>query len=213
MQGELFELSGAATQAAVTNAQEGWLHRFKVTLRLDHLFMIGISALVLYVLVFSFGVEKGKQFALRELRAERARREQIIRALVPPKSDEEPVTKAVFVPSPASKKSVSPGETQKKKSQPATSEIEKQLSSPSTLGKYTIQLITFTSKPRALEEIKRLKGLGYQAYLIPSKKFFQVCVDAFQNMKEAEERLSALREKGFASSDAYIRPLKGHVLA
>lgn len=191
MQAELFEMSGPVVEAArITRPSSSWMDQFKVTLRVDHLLIGGILALVLYVLVFSFGVEKGKRYAMAELKAEKVKQEQISKELIELKSPTLVETHASkpAPPSPTPALTASPA--------PLTEQ-------------YTIQLITFKSRKRAEQEVERLKKLGYRSFIIPQGKFFQVCTDAFQNMGEAREKLMKLRSEGHASSDAYIRPLSG----
>ena len=192
MQAELFNMSGPVVDASkVSKPQSGWLDHIRVTLRLDHLLIVGISALVLYVLVFSFGVEKGKRYAIDEVRAERAKQEQISKELAQPE-----VRATLAVVSAPSEEKVSVPEDEKRREGPAG-------------GHYTIQLIAFTSQRLAEKKVEDLKKKGYQGFIIPRGKFFQVCADAFQNMDEAREKLIQLRAEGFAAADAYIRPLSG----
>jgi len=191
MQGELFKMSGPVTEASQLSAgQANWLERFRVTLRFDHLSIFGVSALVFYVLVFSFGVENGKRIALRELQAEQEKKESLLREL---RSAETPAPKETLPP-----EVVPPPEAAEDSPLPA-------------VGKYTIQVITFLSQRRADEEVKKLKEKGYSSFIIPGGRFFQVCVDRFENMSEAREKLIQLRAGRLAPSDAFIRPLKGQI--
>lgn len=185
MQAELFEVAGSGFNASrVSRVQTSWLSQVQVTLRIDHLLIGGILALVLYVLIFSFGVEQGKRYASAQAHAEQAKL-----ALATETAVETPAAPPVQETAPA----------------------VPVLSTSPISGKYTIQLITFTSRPRAQEEVERLKKKGFQAFIIPQGKFFQVCAERFQSVKEAERKLTELRSEGFAPSDAYIRPLKGLV--
>lgn len=179
MQGELFGLNTTGSvldPSRPRTAQPSWLDRFHMTLRLDHLAILAISALVLYVLVFSFGVEKGKRIALKEIRSERLRQREMAQELL----------KAPLLA-------------------PETPSGEVRL------AKYTIQLITFNSRKRAEEEVKRLKEKGFSGFIIPAGKFFQVCVDSFERMIDAKDKLLKLRQSGYAPQDAYIRPLAGQI--
>ena len=191
MQGELFQIGGGVTRETLraSGPPAGWMDQFRVTLRVDHLLIAGIFALVLYVLVFSFGVEKGKRYAVREREAEKARQEVsqppepavASPALVTPPTPVQPETSAELAP-------------------------EK----PTVLnGQYTIQLITFTNRKQADQEVERLKSAGFQAFIIPSGRFFQVCAESFQTVSEAKEKLTHLRTQGMAQPDAYVRPFKG----
>lgn len=206
MQGELFKMSGPVADVdalKISKAPEGWMDRFRMTLRLDHLSIGAILALVLYVLVFSFGVEKGKRFALQEIEAERTKRERITQEISALAAPEIPV----FPPtaSPSSSLSVAAPST------PASPELKSvEVSGPLT-GHYTIQMITFAHRSRADLEVKRLKEKGFRAFVWPAGRFFQICIEAFNDMSEAREKLTRLKDEGFAPPDAYIRPLKGQV--
>ncbi|MBI4115209.1 MAG: SPOR domain-containing protein [Candidatus Omnitrophica bacterium] len=193
MQGELFEVTGPVVDASkFPSSQISWMDRFHITLRLDHIAVGAILALVLYVLVFSFGVEKGKRFALEEQAAKKRSEEEITKELAQKAQPDIISTAAV-----AHQKETS------------ISEIRETSVEPS--GRYAIQLITYTSKSRAEKETDKLTNLGYHAFILPggNGKFFQVCIDGFENMGEAKEKLIRLRRDGFAPDDAYIRPIKG----
>ncbi len=202
MQAELFEVSGPVVDASrVSKPSSGWLDQFRVTLRVDHLLIGAILALVLYVLVFSFGVEKGKRYAKAEIKAEKIKQEQIAQELIELKSPSAPFVVMAKNSSVEAKTAAS----EPKAATPAVSGS----SVTSINGNYTIQLITFKSRKRAEQEVERLKKLGFQGFIIPQGKFFQVCADAFKNLSEAREKLTKLRSEGHASADAYIRPLSG----
>ena len=206
MQAELFEMSGPVVDAArIAKPSSGWMDQFRVTLRVDHLLIGGILALVLYVLVFSFGVEKGKRYAMAELRAEKMKQEQISKELIELKPVPLPSLTPIETPGSKSKAAVPTPQAVPPSETPAST------ASPVAplKGQYTIQLITFKSRKRAEQEMERLKKLGYRSFIIPQGKFFQVCTDAFKNLGEAREKLIRLKSEGHASSDAYIRPLSG----
>ncbi len=199
MQGELFkDSSRPGIEYPKPSPAESWLNRFRITLRIDHLSVIAISALILYVLIFSFGVEKGKRMAFREQEAEQVRQKKIA-------EDLQEVQTETSIAEPAL---VSGQETSEpaEETMPVPAPTESGLSV--LTGKYTIQTITFTSRPKAEEEIKKLKAKGYRAFMIPSGKFFPVCVEAFETMSEAKEKLRELQSEGLAPDDAYVRPLK-----
>lgn len=201
MQGELFSVKTAGSisdSSRLNQAQPNWLDRFQFTLRLDHMAVAAISALVLYVLVFSFGVEKGKQMAAKEIRAERIKQRQIAQELLKSQAAAPavlPVVPRVHEPptAPVSAPSV-PAEPR-----------------AAFNAKYTIQVITFTSRTRAEEEVKKLKDKGFSGFIIPGGKFFQVCVDGFEKMSDAKAKLLQLKQDGFAPPDAYIRPFSGPI--
>lgn len=211
MQADLFQSSSPVMDASrIARSQSGWLDRFSLTLRLDHLSIAAISALVLYVLVFSFGVEKGKRFALQELEARKIREEQISKELAKQGSiNGAPTTeKKVFSAESAAVGAplIAPAS---KDSAPATENKTAEESTPEALskGRYTIQIITFKSKTLAEKEVEKLASKGHQGFVVQSGKFFQVCVDRFETTRDANQKLGMLRSEGFIPPDAYVRPL------
>ena len=201
MQGELFNLGGATTIVDASKPAESpvnWLDRFRVTLRLDHLSIVAIFALVLYVLVFSFGVEKGKRIALRELEAQKARQEVLTQELTQVKQVP-PVPVAI------------PKETKEIVAAPIPKAPELPASSIPLTGRFTIQVVTFNTKSRAEQEVKKLKDKGYQSFIISSKKAQMVCVELFEDAGLARQKLTQLKAEGFVPHDAYVRPMKGPV--
>ncbi len=80
MQSDLFEIPipSLSSQAAPKLA---FLERFRFSVRFDQALVGTIALIMIYVLVFSFGVEKGKRFALVELKAERLKRETMVEEL------------------------------------------------------------------------------------------------------------------------------------
>lgn len=205
MQGELFGASASSVPGNLSGAQSSWMDRFRVTLRLDHMAIVGILALVLYVLIFSFGVEKGKRFAIEELKAVQAKQEQINQELNLQKQEPQVVTPVVSL---ATAATTVPEVAREPQSNPLPAPSQAPL-----VGKYTIQLITFTSHTKAEKEVERLKEKGYQSFIISAGKFHQVCVNAFETATEAKQKLGELKSDGIASPDAYIRPFKSAVLA
>ena len=156
------------------------------------------------MLVFSFGVEKGKRFTIEEQVAQRRRDEDVAKQLT-----QKTQAEAILIATTANQKEPLNKVSGEKRKESSISEIEETSVAPS--GKYAIQLITFASKSRAGKETEKLKSLGFHAFILPggNGKFFQVCIDGFENMSEAKGKLTRLRKDGFAPDDAYIRPIKG----
>lgn len=213
MQGDLFGLPSTVPQPETSTQKLFFLERYRVTLRLDQILAGLIALIVVYVLIFSFGVEKGKRLGMAELRAERAKNERMMQELSAkvfstrysaddagdlPKTPrfEKAVNASVSQPTVATEKA-------------AMSEKGIAAGKPTTPqglgGKYTIQLITFTSQKAAEREMKRLMEKGYQTFVIPSGRFLQVCVSAFETRDKAVRALGELKAQEIAAHDAYIR--------
>lgn len=74
---------------------------------------------------------------------------------------------------------------------------------------FTIQLVTYRSETQAKREIEKLTQKGHEAFVIPSGKFFQVCVDRFEGKDQAFRKLLVLRTEGYHQiyHGAYVRPV------
>ncbi len=203
MQTDLFESTPTVTSPAVSGTPKvSFLERYRFTLRLDQAVAGVIGVVILFVFVFSFGVESGKKFAMAELKAERAKRErmaeefrvQVIaqggivydRPAAPPSSGESGKTEARA--------------ESKKEMESVTLQTGGRPS-----GHYTIQLVTYASKEAAERQIKTLAEKGFQGFIIPSGRFQQVCVNGFETLSTATETLRELRSQGLAPQDAYVR--------
>lgn len=218
MQSDLFEIPPPISVSQPPQ-KLAFLERSRISLRLDHFVLCVIVLMVFYVFIFSFGVEKGKRFAMAELKAERAKRQYVT----------EELTKRVFEARDASQMGMQPGkllsaaapasriassENSPKGAAEGTGMISNPPANPApektivvVPAKYTIQLITYTSSKPAGEKIKMLAEKGKKAFIIPSGKFKQVCVDGFQSKANATETLRQLQSEGIAPHDAYVRPM------
>lgn len=182
MQGDLFTGQPTLTQTDNKPQKNDFLDRHHLMIRLDQGIVGLISLLVLYVLVFSFGVEKGKRCAAEELRAERSKRERIMEEF---RGNMLASTQVIARPEPKAPLAMTDAGYPQ--------------------GKYAIQTVTVTSKATAEKEIKRLTDKGFQGFLIPSGKYLQVCVAGFETRAKASETLMKLKSEGLAPRDAYVR--------
>lgn len=76
---------------------------------------------------------------------------------------------------------------------------------------FTIQVITYVSERLAKEEVERLAQKGHKAFVVPSGKYFQVCLDLFEDKKGAIKKLNGLRKiESYKSAypGAYVKFLK-----
>ena len=222
MQSDLFGNHPHSAPANSTNPKKDFLERYRIQLRLDQAIVTLIALLVVYVLVFSFGVEKGKRFAVTELKAERAKREVLVRELqakIFEISQSQALSANSSAPNPAvsgthpPSKSVVNSQTESiresmedKNADAEETPVNGAVARPG--GKFTIQIITFTSQNAAEREIKRLTAKGHQAFVIPSGKYRQVCVDAFDTRQKANHALGELKARGIVPPDAYVRALQ-----
>jgi cell division septation protein DedD len=200
MQTELFDLPTPRTLTEDSTASKiSCLERNFITLRLDQTIGLALVLLVIYVLTFSWGVEKGKKSS-RESHGVRSASAAVLPSVVAPvavatvsrnlpvESVEASIPKEVLIP---------------------VAELPKPVAkvAPRPDGKFTIQHVTYMTQSAAEREIQKLAQRGYSSFVIPSGKHLQVCIAAFQSRQDASKILKQLRTQGLVSGDAYVRPM------
>ncbi len=197
----------AGNKTSSESAPVAFLERYRIPLRLDHVLFGVIGFVVLYAMVFSWGVEKGRQIVRSEWRAaEAAETAAAVAASL------EIVTPLVAETGPSSG---SEGEslllnTKVEPVSGATAAVSESVAEKTTakpVGKYTIQVITYKWQPAAERRAKELAQKGLTTYVIPSGQYFLVCVDSFDSKEKARLTLSQLKTQKFIPADAYIRPV------
>lgn len=85
-----------------------------------------------------------------------------------------------------------------------------EVETPVPTGRYTLQLITYTSRARAQEEVNELQENGFYAFIVPTEKHFQVCVHRFEKAADARKYLDELSRNGGLKRypGAFIRVVK-----
>ncbi|MFA5158963.1 MAG: SPOR domain-containing protein [Candidatus Omnitrophota bacterium] len=198
MQTELFDLPLPRTLSEEsTIPKTSFLEKTFVTLRLDQTIGLTLVLLVIYVLTFSWGVEKGKS----------SRDSQVIRSVpaevLSSETSQTVVASVVKTPSIAMMDKSAPKEVPIAVAE-APKPVAKVMKSD---GKYTIQHVTYITQSAADREIQKLTKMGYSSFVIPSGKHLQVCIAVFQSRQEASQLLKQLRGQGLVSGDAYVRPI------
>lgn len=196
MQTELFDLPSPRTLSeAPAVPKASFLEKKFVTLRLDQAIGLALVLLVFYVLIFSWGVEKGKRSSQDSQVIHQSPAAVMPRPILetPPENTSSSAAVSDFVP----------------REVPITvAELPKPVAKVSKPdGKFTIQHVTYITQSAADREIQKLSKMGYNAFVIPSGKHLQVCIAAFQTRQEASKILSRLRDQQLVSGDAYVRPM------
>jgi len=193
MQHDLFGPAAPPPHAAYCAPPKAdFLEKHRFSLRFDQAIVAFIGLLMVYVLVFSYGVEKGKRFAVAELKAERAKRESMAQEFRQKlyEKDGAPTSPAAQTPA---------AQEDRPDSEPAAGDLPR--------GMYTIQVITFKSPSAAAREIGRYAEKGRRGFVIPSGSFHQVCIDRYETREKANQVLKELKGEGLAPHDAYVRPM------
>ncbi|MDP8259675.1 MAG: SPOR domain-containing protein [Candidatus Gygaella obscura] len=156
-----------------------------------------ISYIIIGIVCFSFGIERGKNFIITKLKNS----SNFIKVSAEAKPI--PVKKTVI-----NKEPIEKIETNKKKSV-TESAIEKSIPSFKEIpgnANYTIQLATFTSTDYAQTEAKRLLKKGFNAFTLNTGKHVVVCWGKFtsKNTAKSSSQLKALKE---IYEDCFVRKL------
>lgn len=200
------------------------LQSIRLNIRLDHAVAGIIGLLIFSVLIFSFGVEKGKKFAIGELQAEREKREQVMQEfrqkLIEVSMLQQEIRSAQSGeagPNMISESSVEPGDVESAQEpssesttiRTAPEPLESQQNSENKYpaGKYTIQVVTYNSKPGIDGKLSKLRDRGYEAFIVPSGKFYLLCVNGFESRQDGVSMLKKLQSEKLVPKDAYVRPM------
>ncbi len=199
MQTELFDLPSPRTLSEDAPVpKSSFLEKTFITLRLDQAIGLTLVLLVIYVLTFSWGVEKGKR---------PSHEGQVIRQ-VPSEALSVEVPPAVVASVAKVPLTIMADESVPKQVPITVAELPKpaaKIVKPD--GKFTIQHVTYITQSAADREIQKLAQKGYNSFVIPSGKHLQVCIAAFQSRQDASKLLRQLRNQGLVSGDAYVRPM------
>jgi hypothetical protein len=157
--------------------------RKKIILNLsyENLVLSSIAFIMLLVVFFSLGVEKGKKVAQRDAATAA---DIISRPIVEKVSVEEEASETL-----APETGESEPEIAKIKDSAEVAEAE------GYVKPYTLQVIAFKQKSKADREVERLKKEGYDASIITSGDWLQVCVGKYADKVEAKGDIDSLKKK------------------
>ena len=190
--------------------RQDFLIRKKINLNIsyENFVLMFIVFIMLLVIFFSLGVERGKRITRFSGSA------TALNVLSTPDSDRETTdvvvkeykdytsNENVF----SNDKNVSSNiVTGTAKTENVTEEVGKETTL--SRGLYTIQVIAFKKEENAKKEIVRLEGEGYEVFAIPSpsREWTQVCVGRYPSKDDSKDDLEAL-QKRYPSS--YIRKIQ-----
>ena len=176
-----------------------------LTLTLDRAVFIAIGIIMVMVALYALGVEAGKSKAAEET-AHPVPAPVVVPQTVKVAAQQQPViiAGAHVVKQNQPVKAVTPVVNAQ---QIATKIPAKTIPAPvvSNVNKpYTIVAATFASKDTAMQEINKLKKQGYNAMLIQSAHYFQVCIGAYAD-RTGPESQKDLKKIKRSYKDAYIR--------
>ena len=188
-QGELFnEIPFETTETDEDGSEAVSRSKKKVGISFDKFLTVVLLLIIVISITFAVGVHKGRRVGERR---EPVRRETSPRTAVVQKKPVKKVSMPMDKKLPAALKA------------PA---VEEATVSPSTLpmaDEWTLQVVTYTSQSHAESEVRKLRNEGFSPFIIPSGKYYQVCVNRFSSLKEAKKLQPVFtKEKGYF--DAFV---------
>ena len=199
IQKELFEFEAPA-QRSRRFSQLFRKADFGINLSAERLVFASIGIVMLLVVSFALGVERGKAVS-----ADRARPKVVttgLPALQPQVIASVPVKQAVQVKAVNTATDTAP----KDKAQPSVlkkAQVLTQSKAADDKGKpYMIIAVAFSRESFAASEVSRMKANGIEAFVYHSEPYYLVCVGAFANKDAAQKTLSRVRQ---LHRDAYVR--------
>lgn len=161
-----------------------------LTLTLDRAVFITIGIIMIMVVVYALGIEAGKS---------RVAEGAIPAVVVAPQAAKivTPQTAKIVTPQPV--KVTAPAQPVAKAPVPAP-----MVAPNANKPYYTIVAATFSSKDIAMQEIAKLNKQGYNATLVQSDRYFQVCIGAYADKTGALSQKDLKKVKRLYK-DAYIK--------
>ena len=189
-QGELFAEFQTQQAKGAPYLKKGMLSGKKFTLNLsyENIILVFISLIMLLVIFFSLGVEKGKRLVQNNRREHSTRLKNEI-------SEEETMVKNNAM---SEKKESDTAEYKRTVSEEIEIEGKREAKEKTTilpLKPYTIQVVAFKKTESANREMERLKNKGFDTFLIHSDKWIQVCVGRYINKEASKNDFEILEKK------------------
>ena len=167
-----------------------------LTLSLENISVLAILFVMILVLFFSFGVEKGKKIAMASHVPES---DTFVPAVK--NSEEEKQQPAVQVP-PVGEKLAIPTDVLDEQETTSSPPLEKNEEQEQL---FTIQVASFKLKKNAEKEAESLKGLGLEdAFVVPKGSYSIVCIGKFVERDEARVFVNKLKNR---YNDCLVRRL------
>ena len=180
-QNELFEeiVKPGKEKRAPKSRHVARQYRFLFNISYEQFVFLAIALIMIMVLIYSLGVEKGRKLA--------AVKKPVVPA--PAEYGTEPEEKYEETMGKESETIPTHQAEVKKIPKPVRVEAVKGPSKP-----YTIQVATYWSKPNAKKELDKLKKLGMDPLIISNNGKYELCVGVYADRDDAREIIKKLKK-------------------
>jgi cell division septation protein DedD len=196
IQKELFELEAPKKRPKNRFSQLFQKTDFMIGLSAEKLVFVSIGIVLLLVVFFALGVERGKTITVRTAQISTVSTQAPVQrpAAVVPAQQAPQVKTAGAAANVASKEKVM---VPAAKPAPVSAQSLPDKSKP-----YTIVAASFSKEVFANQEVVSLRANGLEAFVIKSDPYYLACVGAFANKDGAKITLNKVRQM---HKDAYVR--------
>lgn len=182
------------------NSGKKGLFSKKISLALEHVIIIGIVLLVLGVVVFSLGVERGKHAAIQKMEGLEINLADQENDVILTPSSEDSVQKAPAGNKTSTQSAAAPVKSGKNQEivvdVPVPVNVPQEKSAePAVSGVYTVQVASFKQAKFADQEVDSLKKKGYEAFRVVKGDYYLVCVGKYKNKTQADKTSKSLKSK------------------
>ncbi|OGX02998.1 MAG: hypothetical protein A3G87_05035 [Omnitrophica bacterium RIFCSPLOWO2_12_FULL_50_11] len=214
VQGELFRDENIATLP--NEAKQSFLSRLQLTFSADKILLGTIALMVLFLLTYSLGVERGKRVMEGRFASLLPMHGETLSPMEPRLPQSETTASAIgrdelILVVDETEAEETEVERPAELSVSGVPEIETQasafpLADPNRKSEFTVQLVTYVGQADAVQEVDRLRSQGHESFVIPSGRYFQVCANYFASRSQAKSDLTGFQGSG-RYPDAYVRPV------
>ncbi|MEI8350575.1 MAG: SPOR domain-containing protein [Candidatus Omnitrophota bacterium] len=163
--------------------------RKTIILPLDTFILLCIVVVLLFIVAFSLGVEKGRKISY----AAAEKKERIFSGSVPPDSGSTLQVLQSDIPTQTVPRPVtSSGSAPIKKEEPTVRVSEKKTQVAGS--RYVVQVATYYQENFAQEEVRKIKAKGVPAFLSKKNNFIAVFAGYFNSKEEAEKSMVVLKK-------------------
>jgi cell division septation protein DedD len=187
-----FEFFTPQTRSNQTNGKRYTVFR-SLNITVDNMVIGSIVLVMVFLLVFSIGVERGKQLAWGEKNPVQIDQNSVsLQSSLSPSminDSTETVTQTISLP---------PDDgPENPVASPATDTV------PKTPDEgFTVQIATYKGEKRAREVVEQLQKLGHESFFLSKGEYVIVCVGKFSGKNEAKKYSLELKKK---YKDCYVR--------
>lgn len=155
----------------------------------EQVVFISIGVIMLMVLVFSLGVERGKRLNPEQIKVS-VNLPETASGIIEETNKDKKIKEVKAAPPAALAK----------KERSITQRVEQEVPVPADVKKpikrelFTVQVIAYKSKRSAQKELIKLGKKGYSPFIILGGGYYQICVGEYKSRKEANKPLSDLKK-------------------